>query len=166
MRKGEKLDRIKLSPEEYQQLLSAEKKYKNAKVYRRIQAFKMLHNGHINTEVAEFFSVDINTISDWIAIYRKGGIEPLLSFDYKGRPQKLNDEQISQLRNEANKGSFETAKDIWQYIKDNFGVEFREDYVPKLANRIGLSYKKTKPVSGKTLAEEVQKSNRKNKWIY
>ena len=166
MRKGEKLDRIKLSPEEYQQLLAAEKKYKNAKVYRRIQAFKMLHNGHINTEVAEFFSVDINTISDWIAIYRKGGIESLLSFDYKGRPQKLNDEQISQLRNEANKGSFETAKDIWQYIKDNFGVEFREDYVPKLANRIGLSYKKTKPVSGKTLAEEVQKSNRKNKWIY
>jgi transposase len=166
MRKGEKLDRIKLSPEEYQQLLSAEKKYKNAKVYRRIQAFKMLHNGHINTEVAEFFSVDINTISDWIAIYRKGGVESLLSFDYKGRPQKLNDEQISQLRNEASKGSFETAKDIWQYIKDNFGVEFREDYVPKLANRIGLSYEKTKPVSGKTLAEEVQKSNRKNKWIY
>jgi transposase len=166
MRKGEKLDRIKLSPEEYQQLLSAEKKYKNAKVYRRIQAFKMLHNGHINTEVAEFFSVDINTISDWIAIYRKGGIESLLSFDYKGRPQKLNDEQISQLRTEASKGSFETAKDIWQYIKDNFGVEFREDYVPKLANRIGLYYKKTKPVSGKTPAEEVQKSNRKNKWIY
>jgi transposase len=166
MRKGEKLDRIKLSPEEYQQLLSAEKKYKNAKVYRRIQAFKMLHNGHINTEVAEFFSVDINTISDWIAIYRKGGIESLLSFDYKGRPQKLNDEQISQLRNEASKGSFETAKDIWQYIKDNFGVEFREDYVPKLANRIGLSYEKTKPVSGKTPVEEVQKSNRKNRWIY
>jgi transposase len=166
MRKGEKLDRIKLSPEEYQQLLGAEKKYKNAKVYRRIQAFKMLHNGHINTEVAEFFSVDINTISDWITIYRKGGIESLLSFDYKGRPKKLNDKQISQLRNEASKGSFETAKDIWQYIKDNFGVEFRDDYVPKLANRIGLSYKKTKPVSGKTLAEEVQKSNKKNKWIY
>ena len=74
--------------------------------------------------------------------------------------------RISQLRNEANKGSFETAKDIWQYIKDNFEVEFREDYVPKLANRIGLSYKKTKPVSGKTLTEEVQKSNRKNKWTY
>jgi Transposase and inactivated derivatives len=166
MRKGEKLDRIKLSPEEYQQLLSAEKKYKNAKVYRRIQAFKMLHNGHINTEVAEFFSVDINTISDWITIFRKGGIESLLSFDYKGRPKKLNDEQISQLRNEASKGSFETAKDIWQYIKDNFGVEFREDYVPKLAKRIGLSYKKTKPVSGKTLAEEVQISNSKNKWMY
>jgi transposase len=166
MRKGEKLDRIKLSPEEYQQLLSAEKKYKNAKVYRRIQAFKMLHNGHINIEVAEFFSVDINTISDWITIYRKGGIESLLSFDYKGRPKKLNDEQISQLRNEASKGSFETAKDIWQYVKDNFGVEFREDYVPKLANRIGLSYKKTKPESGKTLTEEVQKSNRKEKWIY
>lgn len=156
MRKGEKLDRIKLSPEEHQQLLSAEKKYKNAKVYRRIQAFKMLHNGHINTEVAEFFSVDINTISDWITIYRKGGIESLLSFDYKGRPKKLNDEQISQLRNEASKGSFETANDIWQYIKDNFGVEFREDYVPKLANRIGLSYRNMKITNTK---------NSKKGWI-
>jgi|GEM_PF-3284735 len=156
MKKGEKLYRINLSPEEYKQLLDAEKKYKSAKVYRRIQAFKMLHNGHLNKEVAEFFSVDINTISDWIAIYRKGGIESLLSFDYKGRPQKLNDEQISQLRDKASKGSFATSKDIRKYIKDNFGMEFREDYIPKLANKIGLSYKKIKSVQGKTTVREVK----------
>jgi transposase len=150
MKKGEKLDRIELSSEEYKQLLDAEKKYKSAKVYRRIQAFKMLHNGHLNKEVAEFFSVDINTISDWISIYRKGGIESLLSFDYNGRPKRLNEDQILQLRNEAIKGSFETSKDIWQYIKENFGVEFREDYVPKMANKIGLSYRKTKPSPEKT----------------
>ena len=149
MRKGEKLDRIKLTPEEYQQFLAAEKTSRDSKVYRRIQAFKMLHNGHLNKEVAEFFSVDINTISDWIAIYRKGGIKELLNFDYKGRPQKLSDEQILQLRDEANKGSFTTSKDIWQYIKDNFGLEFREDYVPKLAKRIGLSYKKKRISFGK-----------------
>jgi transposase len=161
MRKGEKLDRIKLSPEEYNQLLAAEKTYRDSKVYRRIQAFKLLHNGHLNKEVAEFFSVDINTVSDWIDLYRKGGIESLLSFDYKGRPQKLNDEQILQLRSEASKGSFASSKEIWQYIKDNFGVEFREDYVSKLAKRIGLSYKKTKPVLRKISAEKVKKSNRK-----
>lgn len=142
MKKGDKLDRIKLSPDEYKQLLAAEKIHKDSKVYRRIQAFKMLHSGHLNKEVAEFFSVDINTVSDWIALYRKGGIESLLCFDYKGRPQKLNVEQILQLRNEASNGSFATSKDIWQYIKDNFGVEFRADYVPKLAKRIGLSHKK------------------------
>ena len=45
-------------------------------------------------------------------------------------------------------------------------MEFREDYVPKLANRIGLSYKKTKSVSRETSAEEVQKNKRKSKWIY
>ncbi len=166
MRKGEKLDRIKLSPEEYKQLLNAEKKYKSAKVYRRIQAFKMLHNGHLNKEVAEFFSVDINTISDWISIYRDGGVEALFSFDYKGRPQKLNDDQISQLRNEANMGSFSTSKDIRQYIMNNYGMEFREDYIPKLANKIGLSYKKAKSVAGKTTEGKVQKNDRKNKWVY
>jgi transposase len=144
MRKGEKLDRIQLSPEEYKQLLAAEKSHRDSKVYRRIQALKMLHNGHLNKEVAEFFSVDVNTISDWITIYRKGGIESLLNFEYKGRPQKLNNEQILRLRDEASKGSFTTSRDIWQYIMDNFGVEFREDYVPKLANRIGLSYRNTK----------------------
>jgi len=165
MRKGEKLDRIKLSPEEYKQLLDAEKKHKSAKVYRRIQAFKMLHNGHLNKEVAEFFSVDINTISDWISIYRNGGVESLLSFDYKGRPQKLSDDQISQLRNEANMGSFLTSKDIRQYIKDNFEMEFREDYIPKLANKIGLSYKKIKSGAGK-MEEEVQINDRKSKWVY
>ena len=45
-------------------------------------------------------------------------------------------------------------------------MEFREDYVPKLANRIGLSYKKTKSISRETSAEEVQKNKRKSKWIY
>lgn len=149
MKKGEKLDRIKLSSEEYQQLLDAEKTYKGAKIYRRIQAFKMFHNGHLNKQVAKFFSVDINTISDWIALYRKGEVESLLSFGYQGRPQRLNHEQILQLAHNASKGSFATAKDIRQYIKDNFEIEYRNDYVPKLANKIALSYTKTKSVPGK-----------------
>jgi transposase len=165
MRKGEKLDRINLSPDEYKQLLAAEKTQRDSKVYRRIQAFKMLHNGHLNKEVAEFFSVDINTVSYWIALYRDGGLGSLLSFDYKGRPQKLNNEQILQLRDEASKGSFETSKDICIYIKENFGIEFRDDYVPKLAKRIGLSYPKTKAVSRKKSAEKVKELIERDKRI-
>ena len=43
MRKGEIFQRIEISKEEYNLLKNAEDKIKSAKVYKRIQAFKLMY---------------------------------------------------------------------------------------------------------------------------
>jgi transposase len=42
---------------------------------------------------------------------------------------ELSEEQLSELRNEAGKGSFAIAKDVKHDIKQNFGIEYNLSHV-------------------------------------
>jgi len=53
----------------------------------------------IKGEIAKFLSVTNNTITDWINIYQKGGIDSLLTLHYKGGQVRLSDYQLRELRN-------------------------------------------------------------------
>ena len=78
MRIGETFQRVCISDAEYEQLKLAEQKTKSTKVLKRIQAFKLMHNGWKYSAIAEFLSVTNNTITNWINCYKEDGIDSLL----------------------------------------------------------------------------------------
>ncbi|MCD4798026.1 MAG: helix-turn-helix domain-containing protein [Methanosarcinales archaeon] len=132
MRKGEPFQRVSISDAEYEQLKVAEPKTKSVKVLKRIQAFKLMYLGWKYSAIAEFLSVTNNTITNWINYYKEGGIDSLLLLNYKGGQAKLSEEQLSELKIEAGKGAFAIAKDVRQYIKKNFGIEYNLSHVQLL----------------------------------
>ena len=135
MIKGESFQRINLSKAEYEQLKLAERKTKSVKILKRIQAFKFIYIGWKYSAIAEFLSITNNTITNWIKCYNRGGINSLLTLQYKGGQAKLNEEQLSELKDEASKGSFVFAKDVQHYIKQNFGIEYNLSHVQLLSKK-------------------------------
>lgn len=144
MRKGEAFQRVSISEAEYEQLKLAEKKAKSVKVLKRIQAFKFIYLGWKYTDIAKFLSVTNNTITNWINIYQKGGIDSLLILNYKGGQAMLSEEQLCELRNEATKGSFAIAKDVKRYIEQNFGIKYNLSHVQLLCKK-NFNYPLRKP---------------------
>ena len=132
MRKDETFQRVKISVTEYEQLKRAERKVKSAKVLKRIQAFKLMYCGWKYSDIAEFLLVTNNTITNWINLYKGGGLESLLGLHYMGGQAQLSEEQLLELKSEANKGSFTIAKDVKHYIKQNFGIEYNLSHVQLL----------------------------------
>ncbi len=135
MRKGEPFQRVDISDAEYEQLKVAETKTKSVKVLKRIQTFKLMYLGWKYSAIAEFLSVTNNTITNWINYYKEGGIDSLLVLNYKGGQAKLSEEQLSELKIEAGKGAFAIAKDVRQYIKKNFGIEYNLSHVQLLCKK-------------------------------
>ena len=135
MKKGEKFERVNITPEEYKKLDKFEKKIRTAKLLRRIQNFKLIYLGWKYIEIAEFLSVTKNTISNWIQIYNDGGIPALMSLKYKGGIPRLNKKQLLELKKEAKKGSFVIAKDLQHYIKINFGLTYNLSHIQKLSKK-------------------------------
>ena len=135
MRKGEAFQWVSISETEYEQLKRAERKVKSAKVLKRIQAFKRIYLGWKYSAIAEFLSVTNNTITNWINSYREGGIEALLTLHYKGGQVRLSEEQLAELKNEANKGAFAIAKDVKHYIKQHFDIEYNLSYVQLMCKK-------------------------------
>jgi len=135
MKKGETFQWVSISETEYEQLKLAERKVKSAKVLKRIQAFKLIYLGWKYSAIAEFLSVTNNTITNWINIYREGGIEALLPLHYKGGQARLSEEQLSELKSEANNGEFAIAKDVKHYIKQNFSIEYNLSHVQLMCKK-------------------------------
>ena len=135
MRKGEVFQRVSISKKEYEQLKQAEREVNSIKVLKRIQAFKLIYLGWKYSAIAEFLSVTNNTLTNWINLYWEGGIDSLLTLNYKGGQARISDEQLSELRNEAARGSFTIAKDVQYYIKQNFGIEYNLSHVQLLSKK-------------------------------
>ncbi len=135
MRKGEVFQRVSISKKEYKKLKQAEREVNSIKVLKRIQAFKLIYLGWKYSAIAEFLSVTNNTLTNWINLYWEGGIDSLLTLHYRGGQAKLNEEQLSELRNEAAKGSFTFAKDVQRYIEQNFGIEYNLSHVQFLSKK-------------------------------
>ena len=135
MRKGEAFQRVSISEIEYEQLKLAERDINSVKVLKRIQAFKLIYLGWKYSDIAGFLSVTNNTLTNWINLYWKGGIDSLLDLHYKGGQSRISDEQLSELKNEAARGSFTIAKDVQRYIKQNFDIEYNLSHVQLLCKK-------------------------------
>lgn len=144
MKKGEVFQRVSISEPEYDQLKQAERKIKSVKLLKRIQAFKLMYLGWKYSAIAEFLSVTNNTLTNWINLYQVRGVDSLLTLHYRGGQAKLSDEQLSELRDEAVRGSFTIAKDVRRYIKKNFGIEYNLSHVQLLCKK-NFSYPLRKP---------------------
>ena len=135
MRKGEKFKRVKILKKEYTQLKKAENEINSTKVYKRIQAFKLIHKKWNYSAIAEFLNITIDTMTDWVNLYKKEGIKGLLTLNYKGGQQKLNKKQLTELRKKASEGNFTFAKDIQNYIKNKFEINYGLRHVQLLSKK-------------------------------
>jgi len=79
MKKGEKFERAQISKQDYDKLKKIEKKIELTKVYKRVQALKLIYLNWKYSAIAEFLNVTNDTITNWISIYKLNGLSALLT---------------------------------------------------------------------------------------
>ena len=62
------------------------RKDKDARLYARLSALLWLADGRPAEEVAALLNVCPRTVSNWLALYRAGGLDLLRRLDYQGDP--------------------------------------------------------------------------------
>jgi transposase len=105
--------------------------------HRRLLAVQRVLDGYSTEEVAEFLGVDPRSVRRWVAAYREGGGQSLLSRPVSGRPPKLTAtrEKIVRrwLADSPREHGFET--DLWtaprvgQLIREEFGIRLNTRYL-------------------------------------
>jgi transposase len=115
--------RYKGSPEEHE--------------HRRLLAVQRVLEGFTTEEVAEFLGVDPRSVRRWVAAYREGGGQGLLSRPVPGRPPQLTTtrEKIVRrwLADSPREHGFETelwtATRVGQLIHEEFGIRLNSRYL-------------------------------------
>jgi len=137
-----------------------------SKVTIKLKAISALENNSI-LKVAQVFSVQRNTIKNWIKNFSNNGIPGLELKKRSPRKSKLNNKQIEDLQAwiKSNQGNFTLLK-IQKIIKENYGVEISHNGVWKMLKRLNYSHITARPVhykQDKEKLEEFKKNFNRNK---
>lgn len=138
-----------LTSEARKELLFEHKHEKDKHFADRLKTILHLDAGWSYEEIAEALLLDDSTIRRYEKNYLKGGIECLLTDDYKGGFGFLSSQQEELLSNHLQNHIYLSCKEVLHYIYKEFGIKYSVGGTLHLLKRLGFVYKKPKSRPGK-----------------
>ena len=118
---------------------------------KRLMALWLLRRGESVADAAQMAGVGQRTLTRWIAWYREGGLEEVLKrvagHGSVGSRCRLSDEQIDSLMEQASLGKFRTYEQARQWVKKEYGIEYRYKGIYAVLSRRGVHPKVPRPTS-------------------
>jgi transposase len=117
-------------PKEDLKIISEKRKTEpKAKFLRRYQCLWMLYEQYYNKDIANILGVNIDTVTDWIKIYNKSGLEGLGLLNYEGRrPSQLDKVKETILKTIESK-NISTIKDLQTLLLDEHKIEVEHSWL-------------------------------------
>ena len=138
-----------LSPEDRAEMLRWMRRQTPSAVHRRMNALLLLDDGWAAERVAEALFIDAETVREHRRLYQASGVAGVLRLQYEGSEPALSPEQITVLGAELDARLYLTAKEVTDFVRRHFGVQYSPHAMAKLLNRIGFVYKMPKCVPAK-----------------
>lgn len=127
--------KIQLTQEQKLELNNAEMQLGKSQLIKRIIAVKLRDKDLSNIEIGEILMKSDQTVSNWVQLYLKKGINSLLQWNYKGRPSILSLEMQQKLKNRNSIKPFDKASEAQSYIKKEFDIDYHLHWVQKLLKK-------------------------------
>ena len=119
---------------------------KNSRMRSRYLAVSHFVDGESRTDIAKYLKVARGSVNSWIQKYLDGGIDGLSAAEHPGRPGKLTQLQLDNLREFIEKNSVKPeggrlqAKDIRLYIIDSYGIDYEVSNIYRLLRQLKFSW--------------------------
>jgi transposase len=133
---------LTLTADERAQIAHRYKSEKNPRFRERLQCLLFKDRGMTNLEVAALLQVVPETITDWLNLYRAGGLDALCPLETGGSDGFLTPEQTALLQAELDKHVFQTAKQVCAFVQEQFAVSYSERGMRDLLRRLGYTRQK------------------------
>jgi transposase len=137
-----------LSSKEKQALLDAHKSCREKRYADRIKTILHLNDGADYETISAWLLLNDSALRDYYNRYQTGGIDALMSDNYKGGLSYLSPDELKRLEAHLLEKMYLHSKHIQQYILDQFNVKYTPEGTRVLLSRLGFVYKKTKHLPG------------------
>jgi transposase len=118
----------------------------NAQRRTRLHALWLLRQGKSISEVSKLVGVHYRTLQRWIAWYREGGIEAVLTrvtgHHATGQPPKLTSLQRSVLRQRVASGAYRSVPEVVRWVEQYWGIRYTYQGMYSLLKRYQAALKR------------------------
>ena len=122
------------------------KSEKSARMKQRFLALAHFKDGKSRHQIAKYIKVSRTSVNKWISDFLTHGLKGLSEPSRTGRPHKLSSQQLEQLSLFIDEQAVKTgggrlqASDVHEYIKINFGVNYKQANIYRLLHQQGFSW--------------------------
>lgn len=137
-----------------QQLEAELRRERGRKHADRIRVILLLDQGETYANIAKFLFLDEGTIANYRRRYKGGGLEELLSDDYKGGASFMTLDKQLKLELHLQETVYLSVNSMLAYVNRRFRVDYSLSGLTALLHRMNYTYKKPKAVPGKAKIDE------------
>lgn len=130
------------------------RKCKKRRQADRIKAVLLRNDGYSFEEIAKILLLDDSTVRSYVENFEKKGVDDLLQENWTGGKGYLSAIQEKELKKHISDNLYMTTKKIRRYVKEKYGVTYKERGMNNLLHRLGFVYKKPKRIPGKADQEK------------
>jgi transposase len=121
--------KLNITKEKIDELRAFQKKTSHIKIFKRIQCILMISKGYSKSEIADIIDVSNNTVTTWLKIYTKGGLELLSTFDYKDRKKSKLSDIKENIRNYIETEVPSKVSQVQDWIRKNYNIEIEHSWL-------------------------------------
>ncbi len=140
---------IHLDTDTIKHLRLLQRQHKDKRVYIKVTALLMLHQGFKAQDIAESLGIDDGTVYRYRQSFEELGLQDYLKSFFVAYSGQLTEDEEQQLLGEVRQRLYLNSKQVAAYIENEFGIRYSLSAVVKLLHRLGFTYKKTKGVGVK-----------------
>src|SRR5690554_4735929 len=158
------------TPEEIKALIKKDERYT---IGLRLYAVYQVALGQPSRKLEELYQTSFKQITNWVHRFEQEGIEGLKDKPGRGRKPSLSPDQIGILSDLLLKGSPAdhgynsetwTGPMLIDWVRGNFGIEFKKAQIYNIIKKLGFSYQKAKgfyPEADENAQEDFKNSLKK-----
>lgn len=136
--------KIAITPEQREALKRLHRQQQYLKAGDRIKAILLLDAGYSRKEVSKILLRDEATITDWQNAFLKSpDLTGWLKDNNPGYQGRLNEQQMQEVEAFVEATLIHDARQVLEWIKDRYGIEYTVNGMHALLHRLGFRYKET-----------------------
>lgn len=118
------------------------KKHTHALIRDRMYVLHLINLGYKRKDCAAIVGCSINSVRNYINMYKEGGLELIRKLRYKNSRHELAD-QYAEVEKELEAANFSTVKEAGSILRTKFGYTKSLEAVRCLLHRLGFKRRKT-----------------------
>lgn len=121
--------KIELTTKEQKELRILLQKTEQAKILKRYQCIHFKMQGINNATVATLLCVNVDTITDWLKLFLKGGLKGLSVLEYEGRRISSLDTIKEDIKAYVDKNIVRGIKELQSYILQTHHIAVEQSWL-------------------------------------
>ena len=126
---------VKLSKTELKELKRLKRKERDKKIFRRLQAIYLRHQGKPNQEIADIIGVCKETVIDWTRIFETEGFDGICQLNYEGRRVLKIDPHIDKIKKDIKKETISTLAELQDLLKKKYSIEIEQSWLSRCCKK-------------------------------